>query len=159
LAREFLIVWAGRHRRDRWEDLCASYRERIERFGPVRELAVRARESGDGRERLRVEGEALLAALPDPCRLVALDRRGEAVSSEALARRLAAWRDEWPHPIAFVLGSDLGLDEETVLERARWRWSLGPLTLPHELARLVVYEQLYRALCIAAGINYHRQPL
>jgi 23S rRNA (pseudouridine1915-N3)-methyltransferase len=90
---------------------------------------------------------------------VALDRRGEAVSSETLARRLTAWRDEWPHPIAFLLGSDLGLDEETVLERARWRWSLGPLTLPHELARLVVYEQLYRALCIAAGINYHRQPL
>jgi 23S rRNA (pseudouridine1915-N3)-methyltransferase len=159
LAREFLIVWAGRHRRDRWEDLCASYRERIERFGPARELAVRVRESGDGRERLRLEGEALLAALPDPCRLVALDRRGEAVSSETLARRLTAWRDEWPHPIAFLLGSDLGLDEETVLERARWRWSLGPLTLPHELARLVVYEQLYRALCISAGINYHRQPL
>jgi 23S rRNA (pseudouridine1915-N3)-methyltransferase len=159
LARELLIVWAGRHRRDRWEELCASYRERIERFTPVRDVAVRCRETGEGRERLRAEGEAVVAALPDPCWLVALDRRGEAISSPDLAARLTRWRDQWPHPVAFALGSDLGLDREAVLARARWRWSLGPLTLPHELARLVVYEQLYRALCIAAGIHYHRQPL
>ncbi len=159
MARELLIVWAGRHRRDRWEDLCASYRERIARFTPVRDLAVRARDGGEGRQRLRAEGEALVTALPDPCWLVALDRRGEAISSEQLAGRLAKWRDEWPHAVAFALGSDLGLARDSVLERSRWRWSLGPLTLPHELARLVVYEQLYRALCICAGINYHRQPL
>jgi 23S rRNA (pseudouridine1915-N3)-methyltransferase len=159
LAREIVVGWAGRHRRDRWEELCASYRERISRFGPVRDLPVKTRDSGEGRERLRLEGEALLAALPDPCFLVALDRRGEAVSSQGLAAKLARWREEWPHPTAFVLGSDLGLDEDAVLARSRWRWSLGPLTLPHELARLVVYEQLYRALCISAGINYHRQPL
>lgn len=154
-----LIVWAGRHKRDRWDELCSSYRERIQRFGPVRDLPVRTRDTGDGRERLRSEGEAIAAALPEPCWLVALDRRGEAVSSVELAGRLGKWRDQWPHPVAFALGSDLGLDEVSVLQPARWRWSLGPLTLPHELARLVVYEQLYRALCISAGINYHRVPL
>jgi 23S rRNA (pseudouridine1915-N3)-methyltransferase len=77
------------------------------------------------------------------------------VSSVELARRLARLRREWPHSIAFLLGSDLGLDPRLVAG-ARWVLSLGPLTLGHELARLVVYEQLYRALCLDAGINYHR---
>ena len=158
MAREILVVWAGRHRRDRWDELCASYRERLARAWPVRDLPVRVRESGEGRERLRVEAEGLRAALPEPCLVVALDRRGQAVSSDELAARLAKWREEWPHAVAFVLGSDLGLAAD-FLSAARWRWSLGPLTLPHELARLVVYEQLFRALCIASGINYHRQPL
>lgn len=159
MARELIVAWAGRHRRDRWEELCADYRARIERSWKIRELAVKSKDAGDPRERLRLEGEALRAALPEPCWLVALDRRGESVSSEELAARIGRWRDEWPHAIAFVLGSDLGLDRDTVLAPARWRWSLGPLTLPHELARLVVYEQIFRALCIASGINYHRQPL
>lgn len=159
MARELIVAWAGRHRRDRWDELCADYRGRIERSWKIRELAVKTRDAGEPRERLRAEGEALRAALPDACWLVALDRRGEAVSSEELSSRLVRWREQWPHAIAFVLGSDLGLDQETLLTTARWRWSLGPLTLPHELARLVVYEQIYRALCIASGINYHRQPL
>lgn len=159
MARELIVAWAGRHRRDRWDELCSDYREKIGRSWKIRELAVKSRDPGDPRERLRADGEALKAALPQPSWLVALDRRGEAVSSSELAARLVRLREEWPHPIAFVLGSDLGLDQETVLAGARWRWSLGPLTLPHELARLVVYEQIYRALCIASGINYHRQPL
>ncbi len=57
-----------------------------------------------------------------------------------------------------MIGSDLGLAEE-VLRGVRESISLGPLTLPHELARLVLYEQLYRALSIGAGIKYHREPL
>ncbi len=88
---------------------------------------------------------------------MALDRRGRTYSSEELADEISRWRREWPHPIAFVVGSDLGLTPQ-VVEGARLVLSFGPLTLPHELARLVLYEQVYRALSIAAGINYHRQP-
>lgn len=162
MARELLICWAGRHRRDAWDRLCADYRRRIARWTPIREVAVkapfRARGAGQGKARRAAEGAALLAALPEPCWLVALDRRGEALSSEELARRLEALRHEWPHPVAFAIGSDLGLDPE-VLESARLRLSLSALTLPHELARLVLHEQLYRALSIPAGIQYHRGPL
>ncbi|HLE85416.1 MAG TPA: 23S rRNA (pseudouridine(1915)-N(3))-methyltransferase RlmH [Thermoanaerobaculia bacterium] len=158
MARELIVAWAGRHRRDAWERLCADYRERIGRWLPVRELAIRAKAAGEGRERRAAEGAALLAALPDPCWLVALDRRGEALATEELARRLGRLRTDWPHPVAFVLGSDLGLDPE-VLAAARLRLSLSALTLPHELARLVLYEQLYRVLSLDAGIKYHRGPL
>lgn len=158
MARELLICWAGRHRRDAWEDLCADYRKRIEHWMPVREVVVKPKGAGEGKERRAAEGEALLAALPDPCWLVALDRRGKGLSTNELARRLGALREEWPHPVAFALGSDLGLDP-AVLSAARLRLSLSALTFPHEIARLLVYEQLYRVLSIQAGIKYHRGPI
>lgn len=153
-----MICWLGRHRRDAWEALCSRYRERIAPMAAVRDVPVRLREEGPDAVRVEREAEALLAALPDPCWTVALDRRGRQGSSEELARWLEELRTRWPHSIAFLVGSDLGLGR-TALEAARERLSLGPLTLPHELARLVLYEQLYRSLSIGAGIKYHRQPL
>jgi len=150
-----LVVWAGRHRRRGWEELCADYRERIRRRVALREVAVRAKRSGEGAARRSAEGAALLAALPEPCWTIALDRGGEALSSEALAAELDRLRREWPHPVAFLIGSDAGLDR-AVLARARRVLSFGPITLSHELARLVLYEQLYRALDIAAGGRYHK---
>ena len=66
-------------------------------------------------------------------------------------------RQEWTHPIVFLIGSDLGLDR-AVIDSAREVLSLGPMTLSHELARVVLYEQLYRALSIEAGMSYHREP-
>lgn len=155
MSREYLVVWAGRHRRRGWEELCADYRQRIRLRVPVREVAVRPKRAGDGAARRRAEGEALLAALPEPCWTIALDPRGEALSSPALAAELERLRREWPHPVAFVVGSDEGLDRP-VLTAARRVLSFGPMTLSHELARLVLYEQLYRALEIAAGGRYHK---
>lgn len=157
MSRELVILWAGRHQRSGWEELCAAYRRRIERLTPVRDLPVRARVGADDPQRQRAETQALLAALPRPCFPVALDRRGEALAAHPFAERLRRVRGEWPHAVAFVIGSDLGLDDG-LLGQARWVLSLGPLTLSHELARLVLYEQLYRALSIAAGMSYHREP-
>jgi 23S rRNA (pseudouridine1915-N3)-methyltransferase len=157
VARELVIVWAGRHHRLGWEEICTDYRRRIVRWVPVRDVPVRARAAADDPQRQRTEGQALLAAVPDPVWIVALDSRGEMPDSAQLAERLARLRNEWPHPIAFILGSDLGLDR-AVLDAARWTLSLGRLTLSHELARVVLYEQLYRALTIDAGMSYHREP-
>ena len=157
MSRELVVVWAGRHQRSGWEELCASYRRRIERLAPVRDLPVRARVGSDDPQRQRSEMQALLAALPRPSFPVVLDSRGEALPSEVFADRLERVRGEWPHPVAFLIGSDLGLDAG-LLEQARWVLSLGPLTLSHELARVVLYEQLYRALSIRAGMSYHREP-
>jgi 23S rRNA (pseudouridine1915-N3)-methyltransferase len=157
VARELLIIWAGRHQRSSWEDLCAGYRRRLARLAPARDLPVRARTGPGDPQRRRVEGEALLAAAGEPAWIVALDGKGERLSSELLAARLGELRRGWPHAVAFLIGSDLGLDPG-VLSAARWVLSLGPMTLSHELARLVLYEQLYRALSIEAGMSYHREP-
>ncbi|HEX4952874.1 MAG TPA: 23S rRNA (pseudouridine(1915)-N(3))-methyltransferase RlmH [Thermoanaerobaculia bacterium] len=155
MGRELLVVWAGRHQRKGWDDLCGDYRRRIERFAPLRDVAVKSREVASSPGRPEAEARALLAALPEPCWTVALDRKGKTFTSEELADWLERRRQDWPHPIAFLIGSDLGLPPR-VLAGAREQISLGPLTLPHELARLVLYEQLYRALSLSAGINYHR---
>ena len=157
MGRELVIAWVGKRQRSGWEELQGRYRRRIERFLPVSEKAVKAG-AGEGRSRLMAEASALESALPEPAWTVALDRRGRALSSRQLASWLADLQERWPHPIVFILGSDLGLDE-ALRRRCRVRLSLGPMTLPHELARLVLYEQLYRALSINAGIKYHRQPL
>ena len=157
MSREIVILWAGRRRRKGWEELCADYRRRIVHHVPLRDQMVKVAAGGDGHGRRRAEAAALTAALPEPCWPIALDARGRMTSSEELSARLARLRDEWPHPIAFLIGSDLGLDGP-VLAAARERLSLGPMVLGHELARLVLYEQIYRALCIERGIKYHRQP-
>ena len=158
MARELVIVWAGRHHRSGWEEICTTYRRRISHMATVRDLPVRAKAASEDPQRLRIEGHALLAALPRPSYPIALDSRGESVDSSQLAERLARIKTDWPHPVAFLIGSDLGLDQ-TVLDEARWVLSLGRLTLSHELARVVLYEQLYRTLTIEAGMSYHREPL
>jgi len=149
------VVWAGRHRRDAWDRLASDYRGRIARHASIRDAPVKAKRGGEDLARRQEEGRALLAALPDPCWAIALDPRGEALDSESFSRELTDLKTRWPHPIAFLIGSDLGLDP-AVLERADRRLAFGPMTLGHELARLVLYEQIYRAISIERGIKYHR---
>ena len=155
VAFEIVVVRVGR-RREPWESLCGEYRQRIGRFAPVREQIVRPAR-GDDRTRLRLEGDAIRAALPAGAWTVCLDRLGRSLSSRALAAEVGRLRTEWQRPVAWIVGSDLGLDGE-LLRSSRFRLSLGPLTLPHELARLTVLEQIYRSFTILEGINYHRRP-
>ncbi len=155
MSREFLVLWAGRHRRPDWEQLCAGYRQRISHHATVKDQWIKVKTGSEDPKRKRVEGEALRAALPEPVYSIALDVRGKAPSSRQWADKLSRLRDEWPHPVAFLIGSDLGLDS-TLIEAANQVISLGSMTFGHELARLALYEQLYRAVSIQAGISYHR---
>jgi 23S rRNA (pseudouridine1915-N3)-methyltransferase len=155
MSRKILVVWASRRRRSRFEEAIAEYRQRIDAALRVSDRNVRARIDGDDDERRRAEGEALLEALPERSWVVALDPGGRMLDSPAFAERLRWLEESWPHPGAFVIGSDVGLARD-VLERADEKLSLGPMTLPHELARLVLYEQIYRAAAIRSGIKYHR---
>jgi 23S rRNA (pseudouridine1915-N3)-methyltransferase len=101
------------------------------------------------------EAGLILAAIPQGARLVALDERGEAWSSEGLADRLAAWRDRGDAELAFAIGGADGLGA-AVLERADAVLTLGAMTWPHLLVRGMLLEQLYRAQQILAGHPYHR---
>jgi len=152
---EFRVLWAGRHPSGDWERLAADYRKRISAFHPVLEQPIRVRGRGDDPTRARREAEALAAAAPEDGFWVALDPRGRTLDSEQLAAEVERWRASWSRPVVFFLGSDAGLDP-AIVERCRLRLSLGPLTLPHALARLVLLEQLYRALTLVAGWPYHR---
>ena len=96
---------------------------------------------------------AILRRIPDGAQLWALDREGEALPSERLAELIAERRMSRAD-LAFVVGGPFGIDA-AVLERADRRLSLGPMTLPHQLARVVLLEQLFRAHKILAGEPYH----
>ncbi|HSB55884.1 MAG TPA: 23S rRNA (pseudouridine(1915)-N(3))-methyltransferase RlmH [Gemmatimonadales bacterium] len=131
------------------------YLARLRRYAITEEVEVReAGKAPTPAEALKQEAERLQGRLPSGAFVVALDREGQGWSSEELALRLGRWRDEGRH-LAFVVGGSHGLAPD-VVRGAGGRWSLGSLTLPHELARVVVYEQLYRAWTIIRAEPYHK---
>ena len=135
----------------------AEYRKRLSHELPLELIELKPGVRGKGRDDGRAthdEGVAILSALPRDSHVVALDGRGKSWSSEELAEQLAKWRMAG-RDLAFLIGGPDGHAPE-VLARAEQCWSLGALTLPHMLVRLVLVEQLYRATTIAAGHPYHR---
>ncbi|MEO8777734.1 MAG: 23S rRNA (pseudouridine(1915)-N(3))-methyltransferase RlmH [Rhodanobacter sp.] len=135
----------------------AEYRKRLSHELPLELIELKPGNRGKGRDEARAiqdEGAAILANLPHDAHVVALDGRGQTWSSEELAIQLGKWRMDG-RDLAFLIGGPAGHAAE-VLARADQRWSLGSLTLPHMLVRLVLAEQLYRATTIIAGHPYHR---
>ncbi len=131
------------------------YLGRLPRYGRIAEFEVReAGRAPNAEEGCRQEGARLRERIGAGSHLVALDREGTAWSSEKLAVRLDHWRLA-ARPVTLLLGGSHGLDP-ALLASCNERWSLGPLTLPHELARVVVYEQLYRAWTILHHEPYHK---
>jgi 23S rRNA (pseudouridine1915-N3)-methyltransferase len=102
----------------------------------------------------RVEGQALLAAVPPQALRVALDEQGEVVDTRGLAERLARWQQSG-RDVALMIGGASGLDP-ALRDQADWVWSLSPLTFPHMLVRVLVAEQLYRAWSLLHNHPYHR---
>ena len=107
------------------------------------------------RQLMRREGDLLLSAVPAGARLVALDERGQAVTSTELAGRLRDWRDDGVREVVFAIGSADGLDD-IVRRKADLTLAFGHATWPHMLVRGLLAEQLYRAQCILSDHPYHR---
>lgn len=101
------------------------------------------------------EGALLLGAVPDKAVIVALDRRGKVVDSAGFAQRLERWRDYSVSDVAFLIGGADG-HTEALLKRASLVLSFGAMTWPHQLARAMLAEQIYRAQQLLAGHPYHR---
>jgi 23S rRNA (pseudouridine1915-N3)-methyltransferase len=102
------------------------------------------------------EGEIVLNALTKDDWLVALDERGKQMTSESLAQLLQDRANERARNLVFLIGGIYGLDE-AVLKKSEYRWSLSLLTFPHQLVRLVLAEQLYRACSILRNERYHHR--
>ena len=101
------------------------------------------------------EGGALLAAIPASDRVIALDVDGRQYATTELAEQMREWL-QTGRDLSFLVGGPEGL-ATACLERAEWRWSLGRLTFPHPLVRVILAEQLYRAWTITHNHPYHRQ--
>jgi 23S rRNA (pseudouridine1915-N3)-methyltransferase len=145
------LIAVGRLRDRPEAALFARYNARLRPTIAVTEIAE-AR--GAPAEAKRREGEALRAAVPDAAFVVALDPHGAMPDSVQLARLLERWLAAG-RPVCFLIGGAEGLDAP-VLARADYTLSLGRLTWPHFLARVMLAEQIYRARSIAAGHPYHR---
>jgi 23S rRNA (pseudouridine1915-N3)-methyltransferase len=141
--------------RSYYREAVDDYARRIKRYATFSEHEVReASRAPTVAAQLTEEASRLSGRLPQGAYVVALTRDGAGWSSADLARQLERWLTA-SRPLALAIGGSRGLDP-SLLARASARWSLGPITLPHELARVVVVEQLYRAFTILRGEPYHK---
>ena len=147
------IVAVGKARASPERDLYRHFAARI--LWPLTLIEVEEKKRLPAAELKEAEGRLLLAAVPPRATIWALDGRGKALSSEALAETLGKRRDSGDSDLALLIGGADGL-AVPVLERASLRLSLGAMTWPHMLVRGMLAEQLYRAQQILAGHPYHR---
>ncbi len=135
----------------------ADYARRLSHWLPLELIEIAPGLRGRNRDAARAmadEGARVLAAVPRTTHVVALDGRGKAFSSEQLAQRMEQWRQQG-RDLALLVGGPEGHAHD-VLAASHEQWSLGPLTLPHMLVRLLVAEQLYRAMSLLTNHPYHR---
>jgi 23S rRNA (pseudouridine1915-N3)-methyltransferase len=147
------IAAIGRAGRGPERDLYEHYAGRIRWPLALRELEEKRKLPPP--ELMRREGDLLLDAAPAGAVLVALDRRGKTIDSETFAHRLVRWRDDSVADIAFLIGGADG-HSEPLLEKATFVLSFGAMTWPHQLARAMLAEQIYRSQQLLAGHPYHR---
>lgn len=124
----------------------------LERHSPKQS---RRRKGGLDRRAMAEEGKALLASLPSGATLVALSPDGRSMDSDQFLRWFVDLAERGVRDLAFVIGGPDGLDA-SVLQASTYKLSLSAMTLPHELAEVVLMEQLYRALTRWRGLPYHR---
>jgi 23S rRNA (pseudouridine1915-N3)-methyltransferase len=150
---KFTIIAVGRVRDRALAAAVADYEARAARYWPLEVAEVREETGRGGPDAMQREGERILARAAGAV-VVACDERGIALSSRELSRWVQGLR-EAARDVAIVIGGPDGLDA-SVRDAAARVLTLAPFTLPHELARLVLAEQLYRAGTIQRGEPYHR---
>lgn len=137
---------------------CETYQKRLPRHLNIQlkelSLAHRAKNTPI-HQAIEDEGERILKALPKPAHVVALDVKGKPWSTPQLSQELSHWQLSG-QDIALIIGGPDGLSDHC-LQQAQQKWSLGPLTLPHPLVRIVLFEQIYRAWSILNHHPYHRE--
>ena len=154
------LICMGRLKERYWRDAAAEYEKRISRFGKFEEIELPdlpepSNSSPAIEEQIRKkEGEAILSKIRDQDIVVCLCIDGKQMDSVQLSRKLTELTDTGRR-VVFVIGGSLGLSPE-VVARAQLKLSFSPMTFPHQLARIMLLEQTYRALKIAAGERYHK---
>jgi len=154
------IAAVGRLKAGPERDLIERYLDRTNGSGKRLGLSVTVREfpesrAGNPATRKAEEAAALLAALPSGAVLVALDEHGTSIDSPAFAGRIGRWRDDGVSDLVIAIGGADGHGRD-VHVRAAFQLAFGVMTWPHQLVRLMISEQIYRATTILSGHPYHR---
>ena len=149
------LVWIGKTKDRHCAALIADYLDRIKRFASCEVSELKEQGSGDEKRVIAAESVKLLDALEKDDFIVLLDERGREMTSPELAEFVAARQQAATKRLAFVVGGFAGVSDE-VRRRANLRLSLSQMTFPHELARVVLTEQIYRAFTLLGGLPYHK---
>ncbi|HLD18016.1 MAG TPA: 23S rRNA (pseudouridine(1915)-N(3))-methyltransferase RlmH [Patescibacteria group bacterium] len=153
----FFFLFVGKQKSGPFRDLAEEYLKRIGPYAKVivREIPEESFRSEQDRERvLALETESIRAAIPDGALVVVLDASGKGMNSVHLSEAMAAWSEQERRTLAFVIGGPLGV-HDALKKEADVLLSLSPMTFPHDLARVLLLEQLYRALMIQKRKTYH----
>jgi 23S rRNA (pseudouridine1915-N3)-methyltransferase len=156
-----LVIAVGRLKSGPERDLVERYRERFADM--ARKLGFRGlvmheiaeSRARDALARMAEEAAAIAALIPEGALTIALDERGKAIDSAGFARQLGRWRDESIASVVFVIGGADGLSPE-LRRTIKTVFAFGTMTWPHQLVRIMLMEQIYRAATILAGHPYHR---
>jgi 23S rRNA (pseudouridine1915-N3)-methyltransferase len=148
------LIWVGRTTRGYVADGVADYVGRLKRTMVVEEVVVAEAGTGAPAYQQKVEGERLLAAIKPGERVVVLDERGKGLGSPEFAHLLGRWQDQGVRQVAFLVGGAYGMPD-AVRDRADLMLALSPMVFPHQLVRIVLAEQVYRAFSILGGSGYH----
>lgn len=155
------IACVGKLKEEYWRAACAEYSKRLSPFCKLNIVEVEEQRLPDDPSAaqitaaLEAEGHRLLSRIPASASIIALCIEGKGLTSEALSSQIDAWKVDGVSHIAFVIGSSCGLSE-LVKQSARLRLSMSAMTFPHQLARVMVLEQLYRSVQISQGSKYHK---
>ncbi len=149
------LIWVGKTKNEHLRALIADYLKRLARFTRCEVTELRESASASEQAAVAEESARILAALREDSLTVLLDVEGRQWSSPELAAEIEGWQVRGAKEAAFVVGGYAGVSA-AVKQRAQARWSLSRLTLTHEMARLVLVEQLYRAHTIIRGLPYQK---
>lgn len=155
------VLCVGKLKESYWRDAVAEYAKRLSAFCRFTVIEVDEERLPDAPSAAQIahtleeEGKRLLSRIPRDALTVALCIEGKTVSSGMLSARLSSWALDGKSHIAFVIGGSFGLSDE-VKNAATLRLSMSPMTFPHQLARVMLLEQIYRAFQIASGGKYHK---
>lgn len=155
---KFRLIWIGSNADTEFRQAIERYLERIRHFFPIETVEVAAEKDRHGKNDaaiMRADSANLITAIPPRALSVVLDERGEMMSSLKFAKWIEQQSVYSSQELVFVLGGDVGLDEK-VRNRADKVLALSPMTLPHQIARLVLLEQIYRACTLMRNIRYHK---
>ena len=155
------LICVGKLKEKFYREACAEYEKRLKGYCKLEIIELTEQRLPDSPSQAQIdaalakEAEAIRAKIPAGSAVVAMCIEGRQISSDELAQFLADRANSGAGDVAFVIGSSHGLSDE-VKKAAALKFSMGRITMPHQLARLVLTEQIYRACTINAGMKYHK---
>ena len=149
------FVWPGKTRDAHLRALSEDYLKRLARFARCEVTELRETASGEIKAGIEKDSQRISDALRPGTVTVLLDREGSQGTSEQLAAQVQQWQNEGAKEVSFIVGGPYGVSQQ-LTAAADKRWSLSRLTFTHEMARVLLLEQLYRAYAIVHGLPYQK---